>query len=156
LTRTVYLAGSIYGCNKGEAQDWRRDVKERLASCNIMGISPLRCEPLVGERYGVSYEDPRFGTPRAIASKNFFDVQASDMTLCYMPAVLNERRLSIGTLLELGWAHALGKPTILVTDYPLLLDHPVVQANASWILGTMDEAVDVCCGILADYAKAVA
>ena len=60
---------------------------------------------------------------------------------------------SVGTLIELAWAHALGKSTILVTDYPFLLEHPVVQANASWILGTLDEAVEVVVGVLEDYAK---
>jgi nucleoside 2-deoxyribosyltransferase len=125
----------------------------RLDDWDIVGVSPLRCEPLIGERYQVSYEDPRFGTPRAIASKNFLDVQRCDMTLCYMPRLLNERRLSVGTLIELAWAHALHKPTILVTDYPFLIEHPVVQANASWVLSTLDEAVEVIGGVLAVYAR---
>src|SRR3990167_934591 len=146
----VYLAGSIAGCTGPEANDWRHGVIAQLAIHGITGISPLRCEPRRGERYGVSYEDPRFGTPRAIASKNFLDVQNTDMTLCYMPMALNERRLSVGTIIELAWAHALRKPTILVTDYPFLLEHPVVQANASWVLSTLDEAIDVIVGVLGD------
>lgn len=150
---TVYLAGPIAGCDKGEANDWRWQVSGKLRGSGIVGISPLRCEPLIGERYMVGYEDPRFGTPRAIASKNITDVKLCTMTLCYMPRALNERRLSVGTLLELGWAHAFGKPTILVTDYQFLLEHPVVQANASWILGTLDEAVEVIVGVLGDYAR---
>jgi len=149
--KNVYLAGSIAGCDKGEANAWRSDIRVKLAAFDIAGISPLRCEPLIGERYGVEHEDPRFGTARAIASKNFFDVQTCDMTLCYMPRDLNERRLSVGTLIELAWAHALRKPTILVSDYPFLLSHPVVQANASWILPTLDSAVEVITGILGDY-----
>ena len=149
----VYLAGSIAGCTGPEANDWRNGVRITLATHGITGISPLRGEPLRGERYGVSYEDPRFGTARAISSKNFLDVQQCDMTLCYMPRELNERRLSVGTIIELAWANALRKPTLLVTDYPLLLEHPVVQANASWVLSTLDEAVDVIVGVLGDYAK---
>ncbi len=65
---TVYLAGPIAGCDKGEANDWRWHVAGKLRASGIVGISPLRCEPLVGERYMVGYEDPRFGTARAIAS----------------------------------------------------------------------------------------
>jgi nucleoside 2-deoxyribosyltransferase len=150
--RSCYLAGAITGCDKGEANDWRHQVRIRLATHGIVGISPLRCEPLIGERYQLTHQDPRFGTAKAIASKNFLDVQMCDITLCYMPKDLNERRLSVGTLIELAWAHALRKPTILVTDYPFLLEHPVVQANASWILSTLDEAVDVVTGVLGDYA----
>lgn len=151
--RTVYLAGSIAGCDHGEANDWRGRVSASLAPHNIRGISPLRCEPLHGDRYDVGYPDPRFGTARAIASKNLNDVKMCDFTLCYMPQALNERRLSVGTLIELAWAHALGKSTILVSDYQFLLEHPVVQANASWILSTLDEAVEVVVGVLGDYAR---
>jgi nucleoside 2-deoxyribosyltransferase len=150
--KSVYLAGPISGCDLREANDWRSDVMRRLELANIRGISPLRCEPLVGERYGLTYEDPRFGTAKAISSKNFLDVQMCDMTLCYMPKALNERRLSVGTLIELAWAHALRKPTVLVTDYQFLMEHPVVQAAASWSLSTMDEAIDVLVGVLGDYA----
>lgn len=149
--RTVYLAGSITDCDKSEANDWRHAAMARLVQHGIAGISPLRCEPLVGERYLLVHQDPRFGTARAIASKNFFDVQSCDMTLAYMPRAINERRLSIGTLCELAWAHALRKPTILVSDYDFVLEHPVVQANCSWILSTIDEALDVAIGVLEAY-----
>ena len=151
--RTVYLAGSISGCDKAEAHDWRAAVSAALAKHFIKGISPLRCEPLVGERYGLTYEDPRFGTARAIASKNMLDVEMCDITLCYMPAALNIRRPSFGTIIELAWAHALDKPTILVTDHKPFIDHPVIQACASWILPTLDDAVETIIGVLADYAR---
>lgn len=151
--KSIYLAGAISGRTKSEANDWRADVSAKLARHFIKGISPLRCEPLIGERYGLTYQDPRFGTARAIASKNFMDVQNTDMTLCYFPRAINEERLSVGTVIELAWAHAIGKPTLLVTDYELLIEHPVVQANASWVLRTLDEAVDVIVGVLGDYAR---
>lgn len=150
--KTVYLAGPIAGCNRGEANDWRTQLTKRLSAFNIRGVSPLRCEPLIGERYGVGYDDPRFGTAKAIASKNFLDVQMCDLTLCYLPREMNVRKMSLGTLLELGWAHALRKPTILVTNDPQLIEHPVVQANASWILSTLDEAEEVIVGVLQVYA----
>jgi nucleoside 2-deoxyribosyltransferase len=150
--RTVYLAGSVAGCDHTEANEWRQQVSFALAAKRIRGISPLRCEPLIGERYEVGYSDLRFGTARAIASKNFLDVQTCDMTLCYLPRDLNERRLSVGTLIELAWAHALRKPTILVSDYPFLIEHPVVQACASWVLPTLDDAIAVIVGVLGDYA----
>ena len=151
--KTVYLAGPIAGCDRGEANDWRAEVSKVLRDHGIRGISPLRCEPLIGDRYGTHFEDPRFGTPRAIASKNLFDVQSCDLTLCYMPRSLNERRLSIGTIIELAWAHARRKPTILVSDYPFIAEHPVVQASAGWILSTLTEATEVIIGILGDYSK---
>lgn len=150
---TVYLAGPIAGCDKSEANDWRHQVGAILEMHGIRGISPLRCEPIVGERYMLNYADPKFGTARAIGSKNLFDVRSCDMTLVYLPKAINERRPSYGTVLELGWAHALGKATIVVTDDEYLQSHPVVSACAGWILSTLDEAVEVIVGVLGDYAK---
>lgn len=81
----IYLAGPIFGATGAEANDWRRDMTARLAPHGIVGISPLRCEPMVGERYDVAYADPCFGTPEAILGKNFLDLRACDLTLAYMP-----------------------------------------------------------------------
>lgn len=156
MTKTVYLAGPIAGCNKSEANDWRSYVNGELLVHRIRGISPLRCEPLIGERYSVGYADPKFGTARAIGSKNFADVQNCDMTLCYFPRAIVEARPSYGTVLELGWAFALRKPTIVVTDYDALREHPVISTCAGWLLTDLDEAIEVARGILADYAKVTA
>ncbi|MFZ5715779.1 MAG: hypothetical protein ACOY3N_23375 [Bradyrhizobium sp.] len=56
-----------------------------MAPHGIIGISPLRCEPMVGDRYDVAYADPCFGTPEAILGKNFLDLRACDLTLAYLP-----------------------------------------------------------------------
>lgn len=154
--KTVYLAGPIAGCNNGEANDWRRYVCNNLEGYNIRGISPLRCEPLIGDRYSVGGTDPKFGIARAIGSKNFADVQNCDMTLCFFPkeiVALDKNGPSYGTVVELAWAYALRKPTILVTDYEKMAEHPVISTCAGWMLTDLDQAVDVITGILGDYAR---
>ena len=148
----VYLAGPIVNCDSGEANDWRRDLMIRLAEKNIVGISPLRCEPAIHGRYDLGYADDRFGTARAIGSKNLFDVRHCTMTLCYLPRALAERSPPYGSVSELAWAHVLGKPTVLVSDDPFIRAHPVINCNAGWLLSTLDEAMDVIVGVLADYA----
>jgi len=150
---TVYLAGPIAGCDNAEANDWRAYVGARIAQSGITGISPLRCEPLVGARYMLNYADPKFGTARAIGSKNIYDVRACDMTLCYLPKAINDRRPSYGTVCELAWAHIIGRPTILVTDDLYLNEHPVISACSGWILPTLDDAIEVIVGVLGDYAR---
>ena len=144
--KSVYLAGPISGCTREEANYWRDQCAKVLADHGIDGRSPLRCEPLIGERYEPNNPDPRFGTARAIASKNLFDVQTCDFTLAYMPKHLP---FSKGTLVELAWAKALNKPTILVTDDPGTSGNPVVQACAGWIVTTLEEAMDILIGVLA-------
>ena len=150
--RFVYLAGPILHCTDGQANDWRREVAALLEPHNITGISPLRCEPLVGDTYELTYADERFGSARAIRSKNFHDVRHCDLTLAYLPLVGGvSHRVSIGTVSEISWAFALGKPAILVSDDPIVNEHPVIDAQVGWKLKTLDEAVDVCIGILAGY-----
>lgn len=163
MMRTVYLAGPIAGCTGAEANDWRTNVSKELRSWGIMGISPLRCEPLHGERYASAADfspladskkvDQRFGTARAIASKNMFDVRNCDMSLIYLPLDLNRRRPSYGTVCELAWARMIDKPTVLVTNDPDVANHPVIGACAGWILPTLREGTDVITGILGDYAR---
>jgi nucleoside 2-deoxyribosyltransferase len=151
--KTCYLAGPITECDRAEANSWREIVSGRIAKHGIRGISPLRCEPLMGDRYKISSADPRFGTPKAIASKNLFDVKNCDMTFAYLPHELNGRKPSYGTLCEMAWALALGKQVVLVTDDPSILEHPVVQACASWTVTTLEEGMDILVGVLGDYSR---
>lgn len=152
--RYIYLAGPIAGCNQGQANDWREYVTQKLSGIpgNIKGISPLRCEPIVGEVYELGYEDPKFGTSRAISSKNLFDTLNCDMVLAFFPKEMNDKRPSIGTILEVGWAHGLRKTVIVVTDDPYYQNHPVLDTCASWKLDNLDDAVEVIEGVLGIYA----
>ena len=149
----IYLAGPVYGCDKSEANDWRLKFRRQLHDHMISGVSPLRCEPLVGDRYGFGdVTDPRFGTPEAIAAKNFMDVQRCDLTLAYFPADLTEAiGPSIGTIGELAWAFSLHKPTILVSTHPKLTQHAMILACSRWRLRTLDEAFELITGLFQVY-----
>lgn len=161
--RYVYLAGPILGCTAGEANDWRREVADALAPHNIIGISPLRCEPLIGVRYSMVYKDPCFGTPRAIAAKNKYDVRACDITLAQFPKPEPGRNQSYGTLEEIAWADEAGKMVIQVTDDPDIANHAVVDSTRGWKLiagegcdypdlrAARDAAVRICIGVLGGY-----
>lgn len=151
--RTVYLAGPITGCDRGEANTWRHKIIPLLADHDIVGVSPLRCEPLIGERYNPNYADPMFGTSKAIAAKNFNDVLMCDMTLCYLPREINDRRPSYGTIIELAWANMARKPTIVVSDCPIIRAHPVISAATGWMLDDLEQAMEVIIGVLGIYAK---
>src|SRR3990167_258093 len=148
----VYLAGPIAGCDKKEANDWRDWVRARLP-WGIVGVSPLRCEPLIGKRYKLQYDDPRFGTPKAIAGKNWFDSNRCDLVLAYLPKEINERRPSYGTVIEIGWAIGLRKPIVLVTDDKTVAEHPLIQANVNWVFDNFDEALETIVGTLDVYTN---
>ncbi len=159
MKKFIYLAGPIAGCNRGEANDWRNFVKGRFIR-GIIGISPLRCEPLIKERYDDAkefskgrgqYKDKRFGTAQAINSKNWLDTNSCDLVLAYLPLEMTVKRPSYGTTWEIAWAKALNKPVILVTDDPYVANHPLFSENVNWLFNNLEDATDTINGLFEDY-----
>ena len=126
----VYLAGPVLGKDVTEAVDWRVLAQVFLAKHDILGISPLRCETPSADGTFQADAGKRWGTPQSIMWKNLFDVRNTDATLAYLPLSLTKNRPSIGTLAELGMAHALQKPIFLATDDPYLSNHPWIRVAA--------------------------
>ena len=154
MKKYVYLAGPIAGLTKEEGTAWREEVDLMLPD-NIIGISPLRCEPV---QPGMRYDDPGavdklWSDPRSINAKNWLDTMSSDLVLAYLPKVYNDRRPSIGTLIEIGWTIGLNKPLIVVSDDNQLLDHPLIKCNAAWRLNELEDAVEVIVGLFGDYVS---
>lgn len=149
----IYLAGPIAGQTVEQANNWRNWMEENLAKHDMQGVSPLRCEPIIGEVYGHEYDDNRFGHPQVIAAKNKEDVRRCDLTFAYLPG---EHPASVGTLQEIGWAAGLGKPIILVTDNDYVLNNAVIKATVPWRFtateGGFNKAMDVITGIFGVYA----
>ena len=152
----IYLAGPIAGCTQEEANEWREYVRSMLPHA-IVGISPLRCEPLKeGMTYTEEGASPKmWSDPRAIATKNWLDTESCDLVLAYLPKELNEKRPSYGTVIEIGWAIGLRKPLIVVSDDKQLMDHPLIKHNASWRLDSLDDAVEVINGLFGEYIGSV-
>lgn len=178
MKRYVYLAGPVTGCTGSEAKDWREAMMTALCDIGLVGVSPIRCEPPVSGRYSPQYADPKYGTARAIASKNLMDVKMCDVTLAYFPKreeaheiwdtptpfqpfatmdvvasrkIIPKREPSLGTVAEIAWANALGKPVIVVAEDNFVYEHAVCNACAGWMLRTLDEAVELIEGILGVY-----
>ena len=90
MKKVIYLAGPIAGLTEDEATTWRNDVGEQLREAsngNIIGISPLRCEPVIP---GMTYTTPgavdkMWSDPRAINAKNWLDTESADLVLAYLP-----------------------------------------------------------------------
>ena len=152
----IYLAGPIAGCTQEEANEWREYVRSMLPHA-IVGISPLRCEPLKeGMTYTEEGASPKmWSDPRAIATKNWLDTESCDLVLAYLQKELNEKRPSYGTVIEIGWAIGLRKPLIVVSDDKQLMDHPLIKHNASWRLDSLDDAVEVINGLFGEYIGSV-
>lgn len=151
----VYLAGPIAGNTVPEAKNWRFDVNQMIKSKQhgITCISPLRCEPNPdGDQYKILYDnDPLYGTYNAIGAKNNFDTLNCDITLAYLPKPKLEGHQSYGTLIEVAWSKAHGKPCIVVSNDPDVFNHPLIKYCSDWVLKDLNQAVELIVGLLGGY-----
>tara|TARA_R100000306_G_C4369319_1_gene139172 strand:- start:1102 stop:1683 length:582 start_codon:yes stop_codon:yes gene_type:complete len=152
MNRFIYLAGPIVDCTEGEAKDWR-DYVCGLLPLGVVGVSPLRCEAPTFGGYMRDKMDPSsiWNQPKSINAKNWYDTVQADLVFAYLPKVFNDRRPSIGTLFEIGWAIALRKMIVLVTDDLYLAAHPLIETNVSFIVPTLEEGVEIIKGLLPIY-----
>jgi len=150
MNKTIYLAGPVGGLTEEEAKGWRKQFADDLKFyAEVKGISPLRAEPPTDGSYDIQNSansgDECWGSPRAVASKNYFDVTHCDIVVAYLPSK------SLGTVVEMAWAFEMGKSVILVSDVPDIADHPLLMRCASWIVPTLEDAMVICTGMMGDY-----
>jgi len=141
----LYLAGPIKGISYEETTSWRNYVAERLPDC-ISPLSPMRSKlqlrhekEIIGE-----YSDP-LCSPSGFTCRDRFDVMRSDAILMNF---LEAKNVSIGSVVELGWADLLRKPVIVVMEEDNVHNHLMLRQIASYFLPTLDEAIEVAVAIL--------
>ena len=153
MTKFIYLAGPIKGLTEDQAKGWRESFNELLMP-GIRGISPLRAEPELkaGKKYGNIYSPTElWGTPHAIATKNWYDTSACDLVLAYLPE--GRPIPSVGTLIEIGWGIGLRKPVVIVSTDADIIHHPIIVAATGWIVPNLETAAEVINGLFGDYVK---
>ena len=142
----VYLAGPITGLGYTAADTWRSVVEEILRDNDITALSPLRTGPAEfngpdGERVTAETLDigPMF-TDRGIMTRDHWDVARCDAVLFNL---LGVKSVSIGTVMELAWAYAYRKPTVVVMERDgNLHDHPMVREATDYRCDNLTEAVE--------------
>lgn len=134
----IYLAGPMTGHSFDEANDWRRDATGALAMVEIETLSPMR-----GESYLQPGTIPH--TP-GIPARDRNDIATCDAVL--MNLLEMGSRVSIGTMIELGWADMLRKPVILVRRADCLSQHVMVNAMLSWDVRTLNEGIELAADVV--------
>lgn len=148
MGKTVYLAGPITGCSYGEATDWRDGVAAVLAPHGIKGLSPMRGKEYLRNEtnIGHSYEDTLLSSGKSIIARDRNDSTTSDLLVVNL---LGASRVSIGTMVELGWADAHRVPVVLVMEKSgNVHDHRFVTELAGWHVDNLDDAVRVVLAVL--------
>jgi len=146
----VYLAGPITGLTYGECTDWRQCAIADLAASGIVGISPMRCKEFlakVGVIHGGDHGDHLgIARPSGYITRDRFDVQRCDVVLINL---LGAKTVSIGTMVEIGWADACRKPIVLVIEPGNVHHHGFVDYLTHYKVETLQDGLTVVKAILA-------
>ena len=146
--KTVYVGGPIAGMTLQEATEWRIEVCNKLADHDIGARFPVLNAVKPTEVYNTQgYDTSALVKPRGIIMNDRWCVQNSDLILMNL---LNSKRVSIGSMVEYGWADAYRKPivTVMKLDGNNPHDHAFVKELSGFIVEDLEEAVHVILGVL--------
>jgi nucleoside 2-deoxyribosyltransferase len=149
-SRLVYLAGPIAGLSYDGATDWREYAIQKLYP--IIGLSPMRakeCLKHVTEFGQHGFPEHALSTQKAITARDRFDCQRSDLVIFNL---LGATRVTIGTMIEMGWADAARVPSIVIMekDGSNLHEHAIVNEICGFRASSLDEAIDLAKAILVE------
>lgn len=147
MEKSVYLGGAIRGLSYRGSTDWREYAKQELAKHGIVGISPMRAKEFLKNETRIegSY-DPVIASQSGIVSRDRFDVQSCSIMLANL---LGLEQISLGTMVEYGWADAYRKPIIIVIEKQgNPHDHNFIRELTGFRVETLDEGLYVAKAIL--------
>lgn len=153
MSKLVYLAGPIGGLSYSGANNWREYAIERLEP--IKGLSPMRDKEFLSEINVLGfhgYDQNPLSTSAAITARDRFDCQRADVVIFNL---LGAERVSIGTMIEFGWADSKRIPKIVIMekDGSNVHDHCMVNALIDFRVETLNEAIAVAKSLLCDALR---
>jgi len=137
----VYLAGPISGLTHAQCTEWRDYASDKLADAGITSYSPMRHKEFLSDKGVIEQSYPQFAlsSDKAIMTRDHNDVVTSDAILVNL---LDFKRVTIGTVMELAWAYDRQIPVVVIMEKTgNLHDHPMVREAISIRVETLDEGV---------------
>lgn len=135
----IYLAGPISGCSFEECTDWR-DKFTALIPQSIQCLSPMRGKNFLKGKGIISgsYEsDGPFATRRGIMTRDFFDCTRAELIVVNL---LEAKKVSIGTCMEIAWAFQTRTPLIAIMETGNIHEHPMILEAIGFRVYTIEEA----------------
>lgn len=153
--KTVYLSGPITGLNYAGCTDWREYARQRLAEMGIEGLSPMRGKEFLRHAGTITDNmqavlEHAMSQDAAIVTRDRWDTTRCDFMLVNL---LGAERVSIGTIVELGWADLARRPVVLVMEAKgNIHEHAFVRQLSGYRVETLDEGIDLIGTALAKVA----
>jgi len=158
--KTVYLAGHIGKLSYNDATDWRTEVAmafnkpeptdsfsmRRYIKC----LDPMRHKEFLENETLLAVEadvyDHPLATSKGILMRDFNDVKVANLIFVNL---LTSKSPSIGTTLELAWAHVLQKPVVIVAAKDdLHTNHPMIAAMNFVVVDSLALGIEISRSIL--------
>lgn len=128
--KRVYLAGPINGTTFKESTEWRNEIAKTLSLYNITPLSPMRGKkPYLKDETNIkdTYDEQMFSSKSCVNISDYHDVKSSEALLVNL---LDAKKVSIGTVMEIAWAQEMRKPVVLVMeDEGNIHDHGMLTYN---------------------------
>lgn len=137
---SVYLSGPMLGCDICDCTNWRDYVTSELEKYNITCYSPMRYKKYQGDRivHGSIVPSP-ITTDLALKERDRMDCERCDLIFVNL---LGATEISIGTIMEIGWADAYRKPIVVVIgDSGNIHDHPLVSSAITYRANNIKDAI---------------
>lgn len=134
----IYLAGPITGLAYDESEDWRIQARKILPEW-IATATPLRGKQYLrehGKLPAFGYGKKPLSTNKGIVTRDSYDVRNCDMILMNL---LDAKRISVGTMIEMGWAYGYGTPIVLVMEPGNIHEHAMTFEIPGYIVPTLEE-----------------
>lgn len=139
----VYLAGPITGLSYEEARNgWRAEFPKLLPD-TIHCYSPMRGKDFLKDMDNLGCDEEMYReihpmvTQKGITTRDRYDVQNADAVVMNL---IGADRVSIGSMIEIGWADSVRVPIILIMDKDNVHDHMMVLECAGYVVETIEEA----------------
>jgi nucleoside 2-deoxyribosyltransferase len=156
--KTVYLAGPIDGLTYGEATRWRNKFRDDLSYHGIKAVDPMRSQtylaeiegPLTSCKIAASVAENK----STLTASHITAADKFDCTNCsfIIVNVLGAKKVSIGTMIEVGWANANNIPIILVIEEEgNVHEHPILDECSGFRVDDLEKAKELIIELLSAY-----
>lgn len=144
----IYLGGPIAGLSYEQATKWRKEFKDMLP-IYLDVRSPMRDK----EKYkniecfgkqGEQYNDP-LSTPKAILTRDYNDCVTADVLVVNL---LETTEVSIGSVMEIAWAHSFRVPTVLIIEKGNVHCHSLIHEAVGFEVNNLEQAAEAVRSVL--------
>ena len=144
----VYLCGPIAGLTAEKAAGgWRDEAAYLLAGHGLTSVSPMRGKFALLGGEGVlgknGYEGHPITTEHGVFKRDRNDVRTADCMLAYLAGA---EQVSIGSMVEFGWADAFNVPIVSVIGDKHA--HIFTRQASTYVFSNLTDAVKGVCQLL--------